>query len=168
MKVFIALTLALLTITGCSSWGGYIHESSRYNFKFTFPVGWEIWDKSDDRRDFLTGTYKNLPDTKIDMTATPIAPDIEPTEIYPFFLEGSGDAAELLEFSIEDKGLVSASNGEGRFVKVKWKGEKVNMRGYRAIFLGNRFKLEVRAEMPEDKFSEQEAEFSRMIKELKL
>lgn len=168
MKRNFFITLVLLSIVGCTSWGGYIHDSSRYKFQFTFPDGWEVWDKSDDRRDFLNGTFKGNSNTKLEMTATPVAPDIEPNELYPFFLDGSGDAESLEEFSIDDKGLISASNGEGRFVKVRWKGEKSTMRGFRALFIGNRFKLEVRAEMPEDIFSEHEAEFNKMIKALKL
>ncbi len=168
MKKFTILALALLTLAGCTSWGGYIHDSSRFKFQFTFPDGWEIWDKSDDRRDFLLGTFKGNTATKLEMTATPVAPDISPNELYPFFLDGSGDAGELEEFSIEDKGLVSASNGEGRFVRVHWKGEKTGMRGFRALFIGNRYKLEVRAEVPEDSYSEHEVEFNRMIRALKL
>ncbi len=168
MKNIGVLALALLSIAGCSSWGGYIHDSAKFKFHFAFPEGWEVWDKSDDRRDFLMGVYKGNPDTKLEMTATPVAPDIETNELYPFFLDGSGDAGELQDFGIDDKGLVSASNGEGRFVTVRWKGEKFDMRGYRALFLGNRFKLEVRAEVPEEMFMEHEAELNRMIRELKL
>ncbi len=168
MKRNTLIALFLLLIIGCTSWGGYVHDSERYKFQFTFPENWEIWDKSDDRRDFLTGTYKGNTNTKMDMIATPVAPDISPNELYPFFLDGSGDAMSLEEFSVQDKGVISASNGEGRFVKVHWKGEKSGMRGFRALFIGNRFKLEVRAEMPEDIFPEQEVEFLKMIKALKL
>lgn len=168
MNRILPILLLIPLVAGCTSWGGYIHESSRFNFTFTFPDGWEVWDKSDDRRDFLSGTYHSNQATKIEMIATPVAPDISPNELYPFFLDGSGDAESHEEFHIDDKGLVSASNGEGRFVKVRWKGEKVNMRGYRALFIGNRFKLEIRAEMPEDVFGEQELEFPKMVKALKL
>jgi len=166
--IFSIIALVAISIIGCASWGGYIHDSARFKFQFTFPDGWEVWDKSDDRRDFLNGTFRGNTATKVEMIATPIAPDISPNELYPFFLDGSGDAGEFEEFSIDDKGIVSASNGEGRFVKVRWKGEKFNMRGYRALFIGNRYKLEVRAEMPEDVFPEQEPEFNKMVRAIKL
>jgi hypothetical protein len=164
----ILTAVALLILTGCGGWGGYIHQSEKFKFEFIFPDGWEVWDKSDDRRDFLQAMLDGSQDAKIEVTALPTAPDISVNEVYPFFLEGSGDAAELQDFQIEERGMVPASNGEGRFIKVKWTGEKKDMRGYRALFLGNRYRLDVRAEMTEEEFLKYEQDMSKMIKHLKL
>lgn len=168
MKKAFLLSLSLLILFGCTSWGGYQHKSSRFKFTYTFPSGWEVWDKSDDRRDFLLANYKGDPKMSIEVIATPVAPDLSTNEVYPFFLEGSGDAGELNEFTIEDKGLMPTKNTEGRFLRAKWKVDQTYMRSYRGLFLGSRFKLEVKAVMNEDQMNEHEAELTRMFHEIDL
>lgn len=158
----------LLLLAGCGGWGGYVHDSERFKFKLTFPDGWEVWDKSDDTVDFLQATYREKPETKIEVLAVRTAPDLEPNEIFPFFLGGSGDAVNLQDFAIEEKGTVSAQNGDGRFIKVRWTGEKLSMRGIRALFIGNRYRLSIVAEMSADDFPLQEAELMKMLRMLQL
>ncbi len=160
---WIILTITLSFI-GCSSWGGYIHKSDKLPLKIIFPDKWEVFDRSDDRRDFLVATYPGSPESKIEVITTPTAPDIHPNEIYPTFQAGGGDQDDLLEFEVTDRGSVSCSNAEGRYIKVQWLGEKTRMKGYRALFIGNRYLLEIKISIPAEEFVNHELDLAKMMK----
>lgn len=164
----IGLLLALL-FSGCGGWGDYVHKSDRFKFKFTFPQKWEVWDRSDDERDYLVASLLDGPrEAKIVVIADPVAPDISPNEIYPSFMDGGGDGAILTEFSVEGKGAISCKNGEGRYVRVSYLTEEYRINGMRVLFLGNRFKLQIDVEMPADDFVMHETEFFKMISLMEL
>ncbi|MFH0765922.1 MAG: hypothetical protein V2A61_05830 [Calditrichota bacterium] len=168
MKRFGAGILLILFAAGCGGWGDYVYKSDRFKFKLTFPDKWEVMDRSDDKRDFLIAALPDIPDARIIVTALPVAPDISPNEIYPSFMEGKGDAAILMEFKITEKSTISAKNAEGRLIKVQWLGENTTMQGLRTIFLGNRFILEISAEMPQEQFLNHEIDLKKMIRLLEL
>lgn len=164
MKRVIITMLLFSFLVSCGGWGDYEFKSERFKFKMSFPDKWEVWDRSDDRRDFLVANLVNLPGSEISLVATPVAPDISPHEIYPSFLEGDGDYAIFKDFLIENQGTISAKNAEGRFINVQYENaDDELLKSLRAIFLGNRFILEIRATVPEDQFLVYEPEFKRMI-----
>jgi len=165
--------LTAIYLSGCGGWGDYVHKSDRFKFKIAFPVHWEVYDRSDNQIDYLEATLPDVSrEARIVVRATPVAPDISPTEIYPMFLEGSGDAAILLEFVIEEKGTISSKTGDGRFIKISYLTEEHRIRGIRTLFLGGpvrgRYRLEVSMEMPADNFLDHEADFRKMISLMEL
>ncbi len=168
MKRNIVLTMALLALAGCNRWGSYEFKSEKFSTKILFPDKWEVWDKSDDSRDFLVANYPNKPEAKIEVTSVHTAPDIETNEIYPTFESGGDDAVVLQDFGVDEKGTVSAANVEGRFIKVHWSGDKKNMRGYRAIFICNRYMLTLKADMVEDDYTQNEMDFLKMVRLMQL
>jgi len=168
MRLIVVSFIAAMLIAGCARWGGYVHNSEKLPLKIIFPEKWDVFDRSDDRRDFLVASYPGSPDTKIEVTTTPTAPDIHPNEIYPTFQAGGGDQDDLLEFEVTDRGSVSCSNAEGRYIKVQWLGEKSRMRGYRALFLGNRYLLEIRISITADDYITHELELAKMMKYIEI
>ena len=165
----ILLSLTVLTLfVGCGRNNGFKHKSDRFHFKIAFPANWEVWDRSSDSQDYLVGSLPDqVPNAEIAVKAVPVAPDISPNEIYPSFLDGS-DYADRNEFNVEDKGSISCSNSEGRFIKYRYLGDKAKMRGIKVMFIGNRMLLEIYMEMPEDAFITHELDFNRMIKTMEL
>lgn len=145
----------LFGFTGCSGWGGYQYKSDRYKYRLAFPVGWEVWDRSDDRRDFLVGTHLDLDDAEIRTISTPVAPDLSPQEIY---LRLSSTEGQVIE-----QGTISCRNSEGRFVSTRLKIDERTIRIIKAIFLGNRFTLEIEAIMFEEDFLGHEEDVRKMI-----
>ena len=162
MRTYWMGLLALLYLTGCGSWGDFTYKSDRFKYKVTFPEKWEVWDRSDDSADFLVGSLPESPKAVILVKTHTVAPDLSPQEIYPSFMDGSEYAGKL-EFKIEDKGAISCKNAEGRFVKFGYLGEEQKMRGIRALFLGERYIMEITMEMPEDDFLVHEMDFNMMI-----
>lgn len=168
MLRILSSTLILLALAGCDNWGDYQYESDKFKFKLTFPDGWEVWDKSDDARDFLSASITEKPDAKIELIATKTAPDISVNELYPSFESGGDDAYNLKEFTVEEKGTAKASNGEGRMIKVHWEGDKGNVKGIRFLFIGNRYQMTIRCQMAEDDYLTYEADFIKMVRRLQL
>jgi len=163
MRKWVISLLALALLGGCGKWGGFSYKSDRFKFKTTFPDYWEVWDRSSDASDFLVGTLPDaVPGGEIIVRAIPVAPDISPNEIYPSFLDGS-DYGDRLEFAIEDRGTISCSNSDGRFIKYHYRKDNEKRRGMKVIFLGNRVIIEVSMEMPEDAFIMHESDFTKMI-----
>jgi len=163
MKRFGTGILIILFGAGCGGWGDYVYKSDRFKYKLTFPVKWEVMDRSDEKRDFLLANLPDIPDSRISVLATPVAPDISPNEIYPPFMDGNGDRAILTEFRILERGTIPAKDKEGRFIKVQWLGENATMQGLRTIFMADRFIIEIRAEMPQDNFPSHEGDLKKMI-----
>ncbi|HHE46400.1 MAG TPA: hypothetical protein ENL08_01685 [Bacteroidetes bacterium] len=160
---WIVLVVALL-LQGCSSWGDYSFKSDRFKFKITFPERWEIWDRSDDRNDYLVASLPDdIRDASITVRATPTAPDIGTDEVYPSFLEGDGDAAILPKFEVLERGSISCKNREGRQIIYTYVAEKHRMKGIRTLFIGLRYILRVGMEMPEDNFDDYVLDFRKMI-----
>jgi hypothetical protein len=166
-RLIIAFTV-LIVLTGCSSWGDYEFQSDKFKFTVRFPDNWEVWDRSDDSQDLLVAALADKPEAKIVVTAIKSAPDLSPNEIYPTFEGGGNDAGVRKGFGVDGKGTISANNGEGRFIKVHWSGDKFNMRGFRALFIGNRFQLSINAEMKEDDYNLHEQDFLKMVRMLNL
>lgn len=165
MKFFIAGIFAAMIFAGCGGWGGYIHKSDRFGFKFTFPVGWEVFNRSDDARDRLIGTIPEYEKSEIEIVADKVAPDISPSEIYPSFNAWEVDAEE---FRVEDRGTMACKNAEGRYFTYSYRTEEGYMQGMRVIFLGNRFILRIYIEMFQDEYLLNEIEFRRMIRFIEL
>jgi len=169
MRTILNLIIGVGLLVGCGGWGGYKHKSEKFSsLRVTFPDKWEVWDRSDDTRDFLVATMDGVPDAQITIIADPAAPDLHPTELYPTFETGGSDRQDLPEFSVEEKGTVSVANAEGRFIKVEWLGEKSRMKGYRALFVGHRFVLNVRIALSVDDFTVHELEIMRMMKNIEI
>lgn len=132
-------------------------------------MGWEVWDRSDDSGDYLVASLPDEnPDAKITLKSRKVAPDISPNEIYPTFLDGSGDGSVLMEFQIEEKGTISAKNGDGRMIVISYLGEKHRMKGIRTIFLGMRYIVEITYEIPADNYLDHVSDFRKMISLLEL
>jgi len=167
IRFLIAVTALILT-TGCNNWGDYQYKSEKFNFSMTFPDKWEVWDKSDDARDFLVASIPDKPEAKIEVIVTKTAPDIHVNELYPTFESGGDDAATLQEFGVDEKKSISAANKEGRMIKVHWEGETKNMKGMRMLFLGDRFQMNIRIEMSEDDYVANELDFLKMAHRITL
>lgn len=148
--------LLILLIAGCGGWGDYQHKSDRFDFFVAFPDNWEVWDRSDDRRDFLVATLPSLPDAEISVIATPVAPDISPNELYL--------KLKATDEDVVDQGMISCKNVEGRFITTRTRVEDQPMRSLRTLFLGDRFILEVNLVSREGDFTTREVEFKRMLK----
>ena len=163
--IWIGLT-ALLLLSGCSSWGDYVHKSSNFDIKVVFPDKWKVRDRSDSKTDRLEATIPDdVPEARIVVTAKSMAPDIHVNEIYPMFMEGGGDVSYLLEFEIIDKGMIPAKKGEGRFIIYTYlppEGERIQ--GMRVLLLGFRVQVNVEMEMPKSSFDRYEREFREMIR----
>lgn len=155
-------------MVSCGGWGGYVHKSDRFKYILAFPVGWEVWDRSDDSRDLLVGSVTSNPNVEIIVSAIPVAPDLNPHEVYTTFLEGGQDVAVYDEFIVASQGTVHAKNAEGRSIQVEYDKNRQSMRGFRVKFLGNRFTLEIQASAPADEFVLFEPEFKKMISVLEL
>lgn len=157
---------ALLLLSGCSSWGDYVHKSSNFDLKVIFPDKWEVRDRSDSKFDRLEATIPDdVPEARISVSAKPMAPDIHVNEIYPMFMDGGGDASYLFEFEIIDKGMISAKKSEGRFIIYTYlppEGERIQ--GMRVLLLGFRIQVNLKMEMPKDSFNRYEREFREMIR----
>ncbi len=162
-RYWFGLALLTLILVDCGGWGGYVHKSRRFPFRFTFPQKWEVMDRSDDRRDFLVANLPNDMLSEIQVITEPVSPDVEPQEIYLRFLDGGDDASNYLDFEVLEQGTVNAKNGEGRFIKVAFKKSGEKMRGVKAKFLGFKFTLEAKGFVPEDKWNLYEAEFTKMM-----
>lgn len=160
--------LLLFLISGCGSWGDYVHKSDRFKYKITFPKGWEVWDRSTEQEDYLDAEYPEIPKALLTVRASASAPDISPSELYPSFMDGGGDAAILTEFAITEKGTISSKNREGRQITYSYLTEEDRIKGMRALFIGNRFIIRIKMEMPVDNFEDHEAEFQKMISMLEL
>ncbi len=152
--------LILFVIAGCGGYGDYKHKSDRFDFSITFPDKWEVWDRSDDRRDFLVATLPSLPDAEIVVIATPVAPDISPNEIY---LKLKATDERIIE-----EGMISCKNTEGRFIITGDRVENQPMKSINTLFLGERFMLEISLIAREGDFTNSEAEFRRMIRYMEL
>jgi len=168
MRRIAVVAAALLMLAGCDKWGDYKYESEKFKFKMTFPERWEVWDKSDDSRDYIVANLPDKPDSKIEVSVVRTAPDLHVNELYPTFESGGDDPSQLTEFGVDDKASVSAANGEGRMIKVHWTGERAKMKGIRFLFVGNRYVMNVRAEMSEDDFLTNEPEFLKMAHRIQL
>ena len=160
--------ILLAVLTGCGGWGGYVYESDHFDFKFVFPPHWEVMDRSTDTNDFLEASLLNVRGSEITVFSRPVSPDLSPHEIYPQFLEGGKDASYLKDFTVENQGTIHAKNGEGRFIIATFEKDDIPSRSLRAMFMGNRFTLEVHATMPKDQFITTEAEFRKMIAHLEI
>lgn len=163
MKRFTIIMVLLFGLSGCGSWGDYTFKSEKFGFKIHFPEKWEILDRSDESGDFLIA---NLPDDKfseITVTAQSVSPDVGASEIYLRFLDGGNDAVIYDDYTIVEKGTVSARNREGRFIGTEFSKDKEPMFGYSAKFLGNRFTLEIKAVTTEELFIAKEADFKKMV-----
>jgi len=167
--IWIGLT-ALLLLSGCSSWGDYVHKSSNFDMKVIFPEKWKVRDRSDSKFDRLEATIPyDVPTARISVNAKPMAPDIHVNEIYPMFMEGGGDASYLFEFEIIDRGMISSKKCEGRFIIYTYlppEGERIQ--GMRVLLLGFRIQVNVKMEMPKDSFNEYEREFREMIRNIEV
>jgi len=168
-RQFTVLFLAgsFLLLAGCGGWGDYEHKSDRFKFKVTFPVKWEVWDRSDDHSDHLVATLPDiLPEAKLAVRVTPLAPDATINEILPSF---KGNLpTEMEEFEIVDEGTISSKKGEGRSITYTYLTEKHRIKGIRALFIGFRFQVRVEMEMPNDNFITYEPEFRKMISLMEL
>jgi len=158
-----SLGLAIILLQSCGGWGGYIHKSDRFKYVMAFPIGWEVWDRSDDSRDIIVASNTNNPNSEITVLAIPVAPDLNPHEVYTTFLEGGQDVALYEEFRVGVQGTVHAKNAEGRSLHVEYEKGGQKMKGFRTKFLGFRFTLEIQASAPEDDFVLLEPEFRKMI-----
>jgi len=163
MKRLLIGFIVLAALSSCGGWGGYVHKSDRFKFKFVFPVNWEVWDRSDDNRDYLVANLPDVKESEITLLTTPVSPDLSPHEIYPLFLDGGKDGAFLQDFEVVEQGTIRAKNIEGRMILIKFTKDRAPIRGLRAMFLGNRFTLEIHTTMPEDQFVVHEADFRKMI-----
>ncbi len=152
--------ITIVALSGCSGWGDYQHKSDRFKFRASFPSGWEVWDRSDDRRDFLVAINPKIEHAEIQLIAEPVAPDLSPREIY---LKLTSTDLEII-----DKGMISCKDAEGRYIIITDKVDEVTMKGMRTLFLGNRFTLEVGVMMRAEDFDEFEPVFRRMIREIEL
>ena len=160
--------ILMLLLSGCGGWGDYVYKSDRFKYKITFPKGWEVWDRSTEQEDYLDAEYPDIPEARITVMASASAPDISPNELYPSFMDGGGDATILTEFAISDKGAISSKNREGRQITYTYLTEKHRINGMRVLFIGNRYIIRVKMEMPVDSFVDHEAEFHKMISMLEL
>ncbi len=165
MKRLIICSIAVFLIS-CGGWGGYHYESDRFDYEISFPGGWEVWDKSDTRQEYLIGTHPEIKDAEITVLAVPVSPDLSPHEIYPIFLEGGRDAALKKDFMVEEQSTIHAKNGEGRYIVASYMKDLVKMMSFRTKFLGNRFTLETNATMPEDDYMLHLLELKEMIREI--
>jgi len=160
--------ILLIMLTGCDNWGDYQYSSEKFKFKITFPDKWEVWDKSDDARDFLQGSIPSKPESKIELIAIRTAPDLHVNELYPTFESGGDDAFEKNEFAVDEKGTFSASNGEGRFIKAHWEDDKGVIRCMNFLFVGNRYQMNINCVMREEDYMTNEADFVKMVRRLQL
>jgi len=168
MKRLLFVFTILLATAGCDNWGDYQYKSEKFNFSMIFPDNWEVWDKSDDARDFLVASIPDKPEAKIEVIVTRTAPDIHVNELYPTFESGGDDPGTLQDFGVDEKKSVSAANGEGRMIKVHWSGETKNMKGIRFLFIGNRYQMNIRVEMAEDDYVANELDFLKMVHRIQL
>lgn len=159
----ITFGLVIIILVSCGGWGGYIHKSDRFKYHLAFPIGWEVWDRSDDSRDILVGSIESSPDAEIQVTAIPVAPDLNPHEVYTTFLEGGQDVAVFDNFRVTSQGTVHAKNAEGRSIQVEYDKSGQSMKGFRTKFLGNRFTLEISTSAPAEEFILLEPDFKKMI-----
>ena len=158
----------MLVLAGCDNWGDYKYNSEKFKFSMTFPSNWEVWDKSDDSRDYLEAGMADKPEAKITVSVTRSAPDLNPNELYPTFESGGDDAFQQTEFGVDYKGTATAANGEGRLLKVHWKTDKFKMRAIRFLFVGNRFQMNINCQMNEDDYLTHEADFIKMVRRIQL
>jgi len=128
-----------------------------------FPIGWEVWDRSDDSRDILVATITSNPKAEITVTAIPVAPDLNLHEVYATFLDGGQDASLYDQFRVGMQGTVHAKNAEGRSLIVEYEKGGQKMKGFRTKFLGFRFTLEIQASAPADEFIMLEEDFKKMV-----
>ena len=169
MKYLTILILSAMWLTGCNGWGDYYFESDRFDINVTFPHKWEVFDRSDDLHDFLEARIPEIdPYAIITVRAQSMAPDINANEIYPMFMEGSGDVAILNEFRITEKGMIPSKKAEGRFISYTYLTDKHRINGMRVLLLGFRVKVNVEMEMPEDNFHKHEREFREMIRNIEV
>ncbi|MCF7810728.1 hypothetical protein K9N50_07035 [bacterium] len=164
MKPLLICLASIIFLSGCGSWGDYQFKSDRFQFKASFPEKWEVWDRSDDRRDYLVASLPDgPPEAKIVLIAEPMAPDVNANEIYPTFMDGGGDASVLTEFKVIGKGTMKSANSEGRYIKVTYLTDKHRIKGIRSIFLGFKFKLTISMETTEDDYILHEHDFYKMV-----
>jgi hypothetical protein len=168
MKLLVLGLAVILLTLGCASWGDYVYKSDRFNFKVTFPDKWTVFDRSTDSEDHLDAEYPGVTAAQMSILAYPSAPDISPNEIYPSFMDAGGDAAILTEFNIVTKGAVSCRNREGRQITYTYLTDEQRIKGMRVLFIGERFIITIKIEMPSDAFADQEPEFNKMISMLEL
>ncbi|NQU06047.1 MAG: hypothetical protein HQ568_08140, partial [Calditrichaeota bacterium] len=141
MKSLLICLTAIIFISGCGGWGDYQFKSDRFKFDVAFPEKWEVWDRSDDRRDYLVASLPDGPrEARIILTAESLAPDVSSNEIYPSFMNGGGDASIYEDFEVASKGTMKCKNSEGRYIKVTYLTENERIKGIRSIFLGFKFK----------------------------
>lgn len=163
MKRILPFILLAFMLVSCGEWGGYKHKSEAFKFNFVFPPNWDVMDRSDENRDLLTAELPEVPGSKIVVSSRGVAADVSPNEIYPYFMQGGGSASTLNQFRILDRGTISGKNVEGRFIRFQYLGEPGEVECMRAIFLGNRFIVEINAEVPKEVFVDQEPNFRKMF-----
>lgn len=165
-KIVTPIFLLALILGGCDSWGGDTFKSDEFGYKFTFPPKWEYADRSDSSGDHLIATYPEDRESEIIVTTTRVSADMSSREVFLRFNDG-GDDAMKLEFSLLEKGTISAKNLEGRFIVVEYLENGVRMKGIRAKFLGFKYTMEVEATTLEEKYIDFEADFKKMIRMIK-
>lgn len=164
MRLVLVLLFAVILLSGCGGWGDYQFKSDRFKYDAAFPEKWEVWDRSDDRRDYLVASLPDgPPEAKIILIAEPLAPDVNANEIYPSFMSGGSDAAIYEGFEVTGKGTMKCKNTEGRYIRVTYLTENERIKGIRSIFLGFKFKLLISMETTEDNFVLHEHEFFKMV-----
>lgn len=167
-RLILPISALLLLVVGCGGGGGTEFASEKFPYKLHFPAKWEFIDRSDDQGDVVIANLPDKPDASIEVRATKTAPDLSPSEIYPTFESGGGDVGNLNEFAVDEKGTVSTSTVDGRFISAHWKYEEKTMRTYRAIFIGQRYRIEIRCNASQDDFMTFEPEFKKMIRQMKV
>ncbi|MFN3821102.1 MAG: hypothetical protein ACK4OO_02110 [bacterium] len=157
------------SFSGCQRWGGYVHNSENFSLKVIFPPRWEVIDRSDDHQDLLEAYRSDIEKAKIVIHARPTAPDIQPNEIYPPFQAGDGDQFTLDEFEVDQRGSIKCANGEGRYITAEWLGpDKKRRKDYRAIFIGEKYLIKVKATLLLEDYPLNENDIIKMIQKLKL